>query len=124
MSRANHNFRKLKVWEEAIDLVVDLYKEAAKYPKEEKYGIISQIQRAGVSIPSNIAEGSARGTNPDFIRFLYISKGSIAEVITLLSVASKLEITSQDSVNVIIDKLIQIDNSIFKLINTLDKQNS
>lgn len=124
MSRANHNFRKLKVWEEAIDLVVDLYKEAAKYPKEEKYGIISQIQRAGVSIPSNIAEGSARGTNPDFIRFLYISKGSIAEVITLLSVASKLEITSQDSVNVIIDKLIQIDNSIFKLINTLDKQKS
>ena len=121
MSRTNHNFRQLKVWEEAIDLVVEIYKEAAKYPKEEKYGIISQIQRAGVSIPSNIAEGSARGTNPDFIRFLYISKGSIAEIITLLSVAAKLEITNQESVDVIIEKLIRIDNAIFKLINTLDK---
>lgn len=121
MSRTNHNFRQLKVWEEAIDLVVEIYKEAAKYPKEEKYGIISQIKRAGVSIPFNIAEGSARGTNPDFIRFLYISKGSIAEVITLLSVAAKLEITNQESVDVIIEKLIRIDNAIFKLINTLDK---
>ena len=121
MSRTNHNFRKLKVWEESIVLVVEIYKEAAKYPKEEKYGIISQIQRAGVSIPSNIAEGSARGTNPDFIRFLYISKGSVAEVITLLSVAAKLEITNQESVDVIIEKLIRIDNAIFKLINTLDK---
>lgn len=121
MNRTNHNFRKLKVWEEAIDLVGEIYKEAAKYPREEKYGIISQIQRAGVSIPSNIAEGSARGTNPDFIRFLYISKGSIAEVITLLSVAAKLEITHQESVDLIIEKLMHIDNSIFKLINTLNK---
>ena len=77
MSRTNHNFRQLKVWEEAIDLVVEIYKEAAKYPKEEKYGIISQIQRAGVSIPSNIAAGSARGTNPDFIRFYTYLKGAL-----------------------------------------------
>ncbi|MEY2923602.1 MAG: hypothetical protein RLZZ337_142 [Bacteroidota bacterium] len=124
MSTKNHNFRKLKVWEEAIELVAEIYKEAAKYPKEEKYGIISQIQRASVSIASNIAEGSARGTNPDFIRFLYISKGSIAEVITLLFIAVELEITNQDSVDELTKKLIYIDNSIFKLINTLNKQSS
>jgi four helix bundle protein len=122
MNRRNHNFRTLKVWEEAIDLVVEIYKEAAKYPREEKYGIISQIQRACVSIPANIAECSARETNPDFVRFFYISKGSIAEVITLLSVAAKLRITIQESVDSIIEKLIHIDNSIFKLKNTLDKQ--
>ena len=121
-NRNNHNFRKLKVWSDAIDVVVELYKETADYPSEEKYGLVSQIQRAGVSISANIAEGSARGTNPDFIRFLYISKGSIAEVITLLSVAVSLEITNQKSVDSIIEKLIQIDNSIYKLINTLNKQ--
>ncbi len=120
--RTNHNFRKLKIWSDAIDVVVEIYKETASYPKEEKYGLISQIRRAGVSIPANIAEGSAKGTNPDFIRFLYISKGSLAEVITLFSVAARLQITTQNNADKIIDKLILIDNSIFRLIETLDKK--
>lgn len=121
-NRQNHNFRKLKIWSDAIDMVVELYKETSTYPTEEKYGLISQIQRAGVSIPANIAEGSAKGTNMDFVRFLYISKGSIAEVITLLTVASRLNLTSQEKVDGLIDQLIMIDNSVYRFINTLDNQ--
>ena len=121
-NRNNHNFRKLKIWSDAIDLVAELYKETATYPTEEKYGLISQIQRAGVSIPANIAEGSAKGTNPDFIRFLYISKGSIAEVITLLTVASRLKLTSHERADTLIDQLVMIDNSVYRFINTLDNQ--
>ena len=121
-NRNNHNFRKLKIWSDAIDVVVELYKETATYPTEEKYGLISQIQRAGVSISANIAEGSARGTNPDFVRFLYISKGSIAEVITLVTVASRLNLTSQERADTLIDQLVSIDNSVYRFINTLDNQ--
>lgn len=121
-NRNNHNFRKLKIWSDAIDLVVELYKETASYPSDEKYGLISQIQRAGVSIPANIAEGSAKGTNADFVRFLYISKGSIAEVITLLTVASRLNLTSQEKADKLIDQLVMIDNSVYRFINTLDNQ--
>jgi len=122
MNRRNHNFRKLKVWIDAIDVVVKLYQETSNFPTEEKYGLISQINRAGVSIASNIAEGSARGTNPDFVRFLFFSKGSIAEVITQLAIAAKLNITTQEKTDSLIDELVLIDNSIHKLINTLDKQ--
>ena len=121
-NRNNHNFRKLKIWSDAIDLVVELYKETASYPSDEKYGLISQIQRAGVSIPANIAEGSAKGTNADFVRFLYISKGSISEVITLLTVASRLNLTSQEKADKLIDQLVMIDNSVYRFINTLDNQ--
>ena len=121
-NRNNHNFRKLKIWSDAIDLVVELYKETAGYPSDEKYGLISQIQRAGVSIPANIAEGSAKGTNADFVRFLYISKGSIAEVITLLTVASRINLTSQEKADKLIDQLVMIDNSVYRFINTLDNQ--
>ncbi|MEN8731912.1 MAG: four helix bundle protein [Bacteroidia bacterium] len=112
----------MKIWSDAIDLVVELYKETAGYPSDEKYGLISQIQRAGVSIPANIAEGSAKGTNADFVRFLYISKGSIAEVITLLTVASRLNLTSQEKADKLIDQLVMIDNSVYRFINTLDNQ--
>jgi four helix bundle protein len=122
MNRRNHNFRKLKVWIDAIDVVVKLYQETSNFPTEEKYGLISQINRAGVSIASNIAEGSARGTNPDFVRFLFFSKGSIAEVIIQLAIAAKLNITTQEKTDSLIDELVLIDNSIHKLINTLDKQ--
>jgi four helix bundle protein len=120
--RNNHNFRKLKIWSDAIDMVVELYKETSTYPTEEKYGLISQIQRAGVSISANIAEGSAKGTNADFVRFLYISRGSIAEVITLLTVSSRLNLTSQEKVDGLVDQLIMIDNSVYRFINTLDTQ--
>lgn len=64
-----HNFKDLKVWQKSIDLAVDIYKAMLQLPSDEKFGLISQMKRCSVSIPSNIAEGSGRGSNPQFKHF-------------------------------------------------------
>jgi len=74
------NFRELKVWEKAHLLTLKIYKVTERYPKEELYGLTSQIRRACVSIPTNIAEGCVRSSNADFARFLYIALGSTSEL--------------------------------------------
>lgn len=86
------NFRNLKVWQLGIDIVVKSYPLAKHLPKEEKYGIISQLTRAAVSIPSNIAEGSSRKSDKEFHYFLEIALGSAYEVETLLHVIEKLNL--------------------------------
>lgn len=70
------NFKNLKVWQKGIELVVDVYKNVEEFPKEEVFAITSQIKRSSVSIPSNIAEGSGRGTQKEFNRFLDVALGS------------------------------------------------
>lgn len=84
------NFRNLKVWQLGIDIVTKSYQLARHLPSQEKYGIISQLTRAAVSIPSNIAEGSSRKSEKEFHYFLEISLGSAYEVETLLLVIEKL----------------------------------
>ncbi len=68
--------KNLDLWKEAIELVVDLYKLVEKFPKSEEFGLKSQLKRAAVSVPSNVAEGLTRSTNPDKLRFLFIANGS------------------------------------------------
>jgi four helix bundle protein len=80
----------LEVWKKAIDFVADVYKITGRFPKEEVYGLTSQIRRAAVSIPSNIAEGSARQSDKEFIQFLYIALGSVVEVETQFIIASRI----------------------------------
>ncbi|MDQ1329663.1 MAG: hypothetical protein QG641_2955 [Candidatus Poribacteria bacterium] len=82
--------KDLDVWKEAMKLAKEVYSLTASFPKEEMYGLSSQIRRASVSIPSNIAEGAARGSSKDFSRFLYISLGSLAELETQLLLAVDL----------------------------------
>jgi len=84
------NFKKLKVWSNGIELVVDVDKETERFPKEEVYGLTGQIKRSAVSIPSNIAEGAGRGSKKDFNRFLDIALGSSFELETQLIIANKL----------------------------------
>jgi four helix bundle protein len=74
------NFREIKVWEKAHQLTLAMYKVTAPFPKEEVYGLTSQMRRASISIPANIAEGCGRGTDPDFARFLQIAMGSASEL--------------------------------------------
>ena len=74
------DFRKLKVWEKAHQLTLKIYKVTEKYPREELYGLISQIRRAAVSIPTNISEGCVGSSDADFARFLYITLGSTSEL--------------------------------------------
>jgi four helix bundle protein len=85
-----HNFREIKIWQEALLMVKEVYLFSSKLPKEEKYGIASQINRSAVSIPSNIAEGSGRTTNKEFVRFLEIAISSSYELETQLILAEEL----------------------------------
>ena len=88
--------KDLDVWKLAINLVTDVYKKTKQFPSDEKFGLTNQIRRAAVSVPSNIAEGSARNSNKEYIQFLYISLGSITELETQFIIAQNLEYISQD----------------------------
>lgn len=74
------NFKELLVWQRSISFVTEIYRVTEVFPKNEIYGLISQIRRSAVSVPSNIAEGNSRRSKPDYIQFLKISRGSCAEV--------------------------------------------
>jgi len=82
--------RDLEVWQKSIDLVKEIYALTASFPDHEIFGLTSQLRRAAVSVPSNIAEGAARGSQKEFLRFLSISVGSLAEMETQIVIAEKL----------------------------------
>ncbi len=84
------NFKQLKVWQKGFDVAVKTYQFAATLPKDEKFGLVSQMTRAAVSIPSNVAEGSSRTSDKDYCRFLEISLGSCFELETQLLIAREV----------------------------------
>lgn len=86
---------KLEVWQDAMELVTEVYRFTAKLPSSEKYGLVSQMQRAAVSIPSNIAEGAARQSTKDYLRFLGIARSSLAELETQVKIAQRLDFASK-----------------------------
>jgi four helix bundle protein len=106
-----------------IDLSVELYNLTKSFPSEEKFGLISQIRRAGSSIPVNIAEGAARQTTKEFIHFLYISEGSLSEVETLLLISLKLGYLSEDAINELNMKFNTLSKIIIGLRKKLQKDN-
>ncbi|HRK28871.1 MAG TPA: four helix bundle protein [Chitinophagales bacterium] len=85
-----HDFRKLEVWQRTLNLTLEVYKVTANFPKEEMFGLKSQINRSVVSIPTNIAEGAGRNTRKDFNRFLSYATGSCYELETQLIIAERL----------------------------------
>ena len=106
------SFEKLEAWKDAASLVELIYKMTKKFPEEEKYGIISQIQRAAVSIPVNIAEGRGRHHIKEQIQFFYIARGSLYEVITLLKLSLSLAFIKQQKYEEIV---MQCENILRKL---------
>ena len=94
---------KLKVWQLSVAFVSRLYALTAKFPDAERYGLISQIRRAGISIPANIAEGAARGSDADYLRFLRISRGSLSELETLLLIAKNLHFLEESDYSSLLD---------------------
>ena len=116
-----HNFKEQNVWKKARYLVRDVYEITRKFPKEEKYGLSNQIQWAAISIPSNIAEGSGRGTAKDFMRFLDMATGPSYKVETQLILANDLEYISQNELKTVLDKVGEIQKMIHGLKRTLGK---
>ena len=90
MQQKISSYKDLVVWKKAVELAVATYQLTDKFPKEEVYGLTSQMRRAGVSVASNIAEGSIRGSKKDFCHFLRIASGSIAELETQVEISKRL----------------------------------
>lgn len=94
-----NKFKDLKVWQHSMDMMEEIYSLTSQFPPKENFSLTSQINRAAVSIPSNITEGAGRGSKPDFKRFLYIANGSSAELETLLILANKLNYIKKESLH-------------------------
>lgn len=93
------------VWKGAMTLAKEIYKLTTNFPREETYGLVSQIRRAAVSIPSNIAEGAARNSNKEFVQSLYVSLGSLAELETQLLLSSELGFLKNEELNGSIERI-------------------
>ena len=113
------DFKKLKVWEKAHRLTLNVYEASAKFPREELYGITSQIRRACVSVPTNIAEGCGRSSDTDFARFLQISMGSESEVEYLLLLGLDLDLLVNDEYEELNSAVVEIKRMLTSLIKTL-----
>lgn len=112
---AIQSYKDLDVWKKSVALVTEIYQASSEFPKEEVYGLTSQIRRAAVSIPSNIAEGRGKRSTRDFIRFLNIAYGSLCEVETQLVIAANLGLLALDK----LDSLTTSTSEIARMLNGL-----
>ena len=108
--------KDLNVWQESIILVTLIYEKTKSFPKDELFGLTSQIRRSAISIPSNIAEGAARESNKEFLRFLFIAQGSISELDTQLLIANNLNFLSKEDYVQLAEKLVLIRKMLAGLI--------
>jgi four helix bundle protein len=113
------NYRNLKVWEKAHAIVLDIYRLTATFPNTEQYGLTSQIRRSAASIPANIAEGSARGSDADFARFLQIALGSTAELDYHLLLAHDLELIETQQYQTIANEIDSLERMLNAFIQQL-----
>ncbi len=118
------NFRELNIWKQGIELVKQIYELVKDFPKEEKYGLQSQITRAVVSVPSNIAEGCSRNSDIEYKRFLEIAMGSLFELETQLIILEETDMISNDRLKVIHETIAIEARMINSLINKIKQTNS
>ncbi|MET4081331.1 four helix bundle protein [Pedobacter sp. UYP30] len=100
-----HKFKELKIWQKSIELVTEIYKVTSTFPDKEKFGLVSQINRASVSIPSNIAEGAGRNSTKEFLYFLSIAHASSYETETQLIISKNLNYLKINELDVLTEKL-------------------
>lgn len=113
------SYRDLETWQKAIELVEEVYKETKLFPKEEQYGLVSQMRRAAVSIPSNIAEGQGRDSTNEFLRFLSIAYGSLCELGTQIIISRRLEYINSQSYERLEDMVARVGRMVNGLSNSL-----
>ena len=109
------NYQDLIAWQKSMDLVEEVYRSSRDFPREEMYGLTSQIRRAAVSIPSNIAEGQGRRTTADFLRHLSIAYGSLREVETQILIAKRLNYIAQKR----LEEVMKLAGEVGRLLNGL-----
>ena len=114
------SYKDLNIWKRSIELAEDVYKITKNFPKEEIYGLTSQLRRSAVSIPSNIAEGFTRFHNKEYRQFLYISLGSCAELTTQIIISFHLSYLNSEKTDRILNEIDEISKMIMGLIKKLN----
>ena len=107
--------KDLRVWQQSIEMVTSIYKMTMTFPKDEVFGLVSQMRRAAISVPSNIAEGYARGSDGEKLHFLRISSGSMSEIETQLMLSLNLGYIGQDAYDILSEQI----TSVWKQLNSL-----
>lgn len=115
------DFRQLRVWSDSVDLCVDLYRTTAGFGSDERFGLISQIRRAAVSIASNIVEGSSRPHSADFSRFIGYAVASASEVESHLEISLRLALISPDCAEELIGRIITLRKRLIRLMYAVDR---
>jgi|SRR5208282_4314597 len=115
------SYRQLIAWQKAMDFVAEVYKATRTFPKEEIYGITSQLRRAAVSIPSNIAEGQGRQTTGEFRQFLGHSRGSLLETETQILLSERLEYLDHKTTEMLLSRAAELGRILNGLMNSLEK---
>ena len=113
------SYKELRVWQKAMELVVEVYKLGKSLPVEERFGLKSQMERAAVSIPVNIAEGWGRGSTKEYIQFLRIARGSLMELETLVLIANNLQLWEEENLEVVVNSIQKIGMMLNSLISSL-----
>jgi four helix bundle protein len=111
--------KELEVWKQSVALTTELYKLTARFPDTERYGMISQIRRASISIPANIAEGWGRGSRGEYIQFLTIARGSLMELETHLIIACNLHLLDSEKFDLVMPSVHDIEKMLNRLIKEL-----
>ncbi|MEZ4978686.1 MAG: four helix bundle protein [Chitinophagales bacterium] len=114
-----HNFRKIKAWEEAMDLAMMVYEQTKSFPESEKFGLVTQLRRCAVSIVSNIAEGAGRDSKPQFVHFLSIASASGNELLAQLILSNRLNFITDTEFKLLEDKTDKLQRMLTKFKNQL-----
>lgn len=117
-----NSYRNLIVWQKSVALVTDIYTLTKSFPQEEKFGIVSQLNRASVSIPSNIAEGWGIESSKNYLQFLRISRGSLMETETLLEISKNLNYINESEFKAISDNIEEVSKILQGLIKSIQQK--
>jgi len=117
------HFKELIVWQKSINLVTEIYRITEQFPSSEIYGLTSQLRRASVSVPSNIAEGNTRRSKADYLQFLRIARGSCSEIETQIIISKNLGFIDDNTFEILSFNIIEISKMINGLINSLKDPN-
>jgi len=118
-SKKINTYRDLHVWQKGLELAKQLYQITKHFPQDERFGLVSQVRRTAVSVVSNIAEGQARRTTKEFVQFLYVCRGSLAELDTQLILSSQLNYLTEKQYEDLSNMIDGLQRMLFRLIESL-----